>query len=96
MTTEQLWHVLGKLRGLLLEERPEVFPKRMAQQWLVQAEFLPPASVQYYHLAWMIEEIMRFWLHGRREKAMRWLGFVQGGLWSLHLVSIEELREMNR
>lgn len=31
-----------------------------------------------------------------REKAMRWLGFVQGSLWSLGYRSVDELKDMNR
>lgn len=33
---------------------------------------------------------------GRREKAMRWLGFVQGALWAHDFAVIEELKNMNR
>jgi len=31
----------------------------------------------------------------RREKAMRWLGFVQGTLWGWGIATIEELKKMN-
>jgi hypothetical protein len=36
-----------------------------------------------------------FVVEGRREKAMRWLGFIQGVLWMLG-VPLEDLKNMNR
>jgi hypothetical protein len=33
--------------------------------------------------------------YATREKLMRWIGFMQGVLWSDGLYSIDELREMN-
>jgi hypothetical protein len=32
----------------------------------------------------------------RREKSMRWLGFVQGFLWAMHVATIDELKSVNR
>jgi hypothetical protein len=32
----------------------------------------------------------------RREKAMRWLGFVQGYLWTATYCTIEDLKKVNR
>lgn len=49
------------------------------------------------HLLWMCEEgIPGLVREGRIEKAMRWLGFVQGALWAMGEYSIEKLREHNR
>jgi hypothetical protein len=48
------------------------------------------------HLAFMCEEGRRLIAEGRREKAMRCLGFVQGALWADDRASIDELKEMNR
>ena len=31
----------------------------------------------------------------KREKAMRWLGFVQGSLWSWNIASIDEMKRLN-
>jgi hypothetical protein len=33
--------------------------------------------------------------YATREKLMRWIGFMQGALWSLGYYTIDELREMN-
>lgn len=46
---------------------------------------------QASHLLWMCEEAQNFINQGRKEKAMRWLGFVQGVFCVQNLFSIEEL-----
>lgn len=33
---------------------------------------------------------------GRIEKAMRWLGFMQGALWSIDIFSLDELKDHSR
>lgn len=48
----------------------------------------------YRHCRWMIQEATT-WDDSRREKAMRWLSFVQGVLWGEGDVSIDELKQMN-
>jgi hypothetical protein len=47
------------------------------------------------HVAYMLDEIPRFMAVGKREKAMRWLGFAQGFLWTARMADIEELKEAN-
>jgi hypothetical protein len=48
------------------------------------------------HLVFMLEEIPKLLDEGRTEKAMRWLGFVQGAIWAYGLVSIDDLKSSNR
>ena len=48
------------------------------------------------HLYWMLVEIEGFLKEGRREKAFKWLGFIQGVLWSSELCSLEDLKNHNR
>jgi len=48
------------------------------------------------HTAWMLCKIPEFMAAGRHEKAMRWLGFVQGYLWARGLAGIDEMKEWNR
>lgn len=45
-------------------------------------------------IADMVERARGFLADGRREKVMRWLGFMQGVLWS-HGVDLETLKRMN-
>jgi len=48
------------------------------------------------HLHTMFPEVLEFVAKGRREKAMRWLGFIQGVLWVCGLATIDELKNDNR
>jgi hypothetical protein len=48
------------------------------------------------HASGMLDSIDSFMDEGRREKAFRWLGFVQGVLWVRGVYSIDQLKEHNR
>jgi hypothetical protein len=52
---------------------------------------------QLKHVLWMLEEIPKMYdqsIDDRYDgKIHRWLGFVQGWMWSVGLMSINELRE---
>lgn len=44
------------------------------------------------HIMWMIAEALT-WKEERKEKAMRWLGFIQGVLFTKGYYTIKELKE---
>lgn len=48
------------------------------------------------HLLWLSREGLTLIEEERREKAMRWLGFLQGALWGMELVDVKQLKDMNR
>jgi hypothetical protein len=48
------------------------------------------------HVLYMLARVDEFMAAGRREKAMRWLGFVQGWLWASGMSSIDDLKNANR
>jgi len=48
------------------------------------------------HLLWLARNGLQLVVDGRREKAMRWLGFLQGALWARELLTVEQLKDMNR
>ena len=48
------------------------------------------------HCHWMTVEAENFLVQGRREKAMRWLCFIQGCIFTLRLYCINELKDHNR
>ncbi len=48
------------------------------------------------HLHGMLDKAKEFVAQGRIQKAMRWLGFIQGGLWSEAIYTLEELKNHNR
>lgn len=53
-------------------------------------------SKRLEHVAWMCEDIGNLVDEGRQpNKAMRWLGFVQGVLWSSGTCTIDEMRSHN-
>jgi hypothetical protein len=70
----------------------------------------PDVYAQQQHARWMCQEVLRFHpshrigepppdpkeIRAAFEKAMRWLGFIQGVLWSTGVKTIDEMREDNR
>lgn len=48
------------------------------------------------HCKEMIPKIFQFLLEDRMEKVFRWLGFIQGVLYSNELYTIEEMKEHNK
>lgn len=48
------------------------------------------------HCLWMCQEIEHQVQLGERDKAVRWLCFIQGVLWSNGYMSIDSMREDNR
>jgi len=48
------------------------------------------------HLLWLARNGLALVEEERREKAMRWLGFLQGALWGFNLANIDDLKGMNK
>lgn len=48
------------------------------------------------HLCQMVPQMREFLADGQREKAMRWLGFMQGAFWVRGTYTIEELMAHNK
>jgi len=48
------------------------------------------------HSRFMVQQSLEFIEQGRIEKAFRWLGFVQGVLWSQRLFTVEQLADHNK
>jgi hypothetical protein len=81
----------------------------LAGAYLVQlAEALPGTDVvptrnqnarTYFericHLCWMCLQIPAFLESNRIEKAMRWLGFIQGSMWVMGIRTVEEMKRDN-
>lgn len=51
---------------------------------------------QIDHVREMIPKIRGFLVQGRREKAFRWLGFIQGVFYSVGIYTIEDMANHNR
>jgi hypothetical protein len=56
----------------------------------------PGNSKAFEHCLWMCYEIERQVRAGERDKAMRWVCFIQGVLWVSGLLSIDSMRDDNR
>ena len=48
------------------------------------------------HLVWMLGEIVPFYDAGDTEKAMRWLGYVQGACVAHGICTIDQMRDLVR
>lgn len=59
-------------------------------------EILQSLNVGLEHCHGMIEKIVEFIHQGRREKAMRWVCFIQGYLWSQGIYTLTDFMNHNR
>lgn len=55
-----------------------------------------PRSENYEHLIGMVPRLHALLNEGRIEKAMRWLGFMQGALWAEGLFTLDDLKRHSR
>lgn len=94
MTAQDLQNGLRVLRHSLdgISTSP---PLRASTTVWVDPRDNQPIDV-YAHLKWMCDEALSWDLHVRKEKAMRWLGFIQAGLWATGHATIQELKQINR
>lgn len=56
----------------------------------------PTTHPELQHLRYMIGEMRGLIREGRTEKAMRWLGFLQGVLWSQGVFTLEAMKNHSR
>jgi len=89
MTDEKVQEAARRMRAGIGGAYPELGPERIERarpsNWLEVVR----------HLLWMCDRIVDLIAEEQREKAMRWLGFVQGVCWSSGLYSLDELKAMN-
>lgn len=77
----------------LVENYDNPSPKKIAGGYLATVSKIECGSYdEAAHLKWMLGEMRTM---TDTEKLMRWIGFMQGALWSLGYVSIDQWREMN-
>lgn len=53
-------------------------------------------DVHVAHLVWMLGKIEPFYTDGHVEKAMRWLGYVQGVCVAFGICTIEQMKRLNK
>ena len=70
-------------RGII----PVAFPHKL---------YNPRPDEMLAHCAQMLPKMEQFLAEGRVGKVNRWLGFIQGVLWSRGLRSLDDLKNVNR
>lgn len=91
MTADKIREVVARYEKRLTDE--QFLPIKVPDQTQV-GPFL--YGVELQHALWMCDEIQRLLASGEVDRANRWLGFVQGVLWSGGLYSIGEMADHNR
>lgn len=89
MTDDKVLEVVATIDARLAKTGAK--PKRHASVLLLGI----PKRRALDHLRHVCEQIPVFIREGRREKAMRWLGFLQGAVWAFGWYTVEQLGEMN-
>jgi hypothetical protein len=97
MTTEKLKSVLQQYYRMLADDSPlPITAKRLDdEQSRKRAGNIGPVRGMS-HIMWMCVEAQKFVDEGRIEKAMRWLGFIQGVLWMSQARTLEQLKDDSR
>ena len=89
MTNDQKHAVISKYRYALTA------PQVTALRCDVKDTF-PSHLTMTRHILWMLDEMTAMIPdQTKHDKFYRWLGFVQGWLWTSHKYSIDEMREDN-
>ena len=85
MSDEKLLEAIGDYRKMLLEKGVSPDSADRDSKSLTHDEKLS-------HILRMLEKMPDFLSEGRREKVMRWLGFIQGSLWAMDMQSVHDLK----
>jgi hypothetical protein len=88
MTEDRVRFSVQQLEKVFLEHWPEAIPYQAA-------EVSMPVN-RVGHMLWMCKQILLFLQDGRREKALCWLGWVQGAVWAMGVLTIEEMKQDNK
>lgn len=93
MTSDQIIQKSNEYVGLIKSRHPLAKPIKINE--IDTPVFGGLSGID--HLYWMCEEIKQIARKkDKTEKAMRWLGFIQGSLWFAGEFSIRELKSHNR
>lgn len=93
MTNEKLKSLFGIYRAKMDEKMPNIEPKQMTAWDTVQLADAIPAHDRVAHYKYMCEAGQVFVDEGKIDKAMRWLGFLQGVCWRTELFTLDELKK---
>jgi hypothetical protein len=88
MDNDKVNEALRTCDAIIVELADMVYPERYAEENVLSN------ARKLRHTRWMIAETLS-WPASRLEKKFRWLGFIQGVLWTMGLSKIDELKKMN-
>ncbi len=89
MTPEKVLQVIETYRQLFIE-------RGIGKTDYPHDEFLEHVEVGLDHCHGMLDNMVDFVREGRMEKVFRWLGFIQGVLWSNRVYTLTDLKNHNR
>lgn len=93
MTPEQVTKTAAKYREAVVS----CIAAAPGPDYATPGALLNPTMVQAArHAVHMCDKIPEIVAEGNVEKAMRWLGFVQGVLWVIGIRSIDDMKDDNR
>lgn len=98
MSYDKINEALDNLSARIRSHETEPLPLRLSEDdRRADISDLAP-SIVLNHLLFMCEEAKHLLNSSpdKREKVMRWLGFVQGSCWCLGLITLEDGKDMNR
>lgn len=94
MTNEKVCEAFDAAAAAIHKSMPGCGPSRFGGLELPFSHIA--RSEAFCHLLYMCEEGKRMLAEDRREKVMRWLGFVQGTLWAMGVTTIAEAKNANK
>lgn len=92
MTPEKLKSVFANYKGHLDNRHPLVSVLSMEDGWTVVSSSGLGEATRIAHYKYMCDKAVEFVDEGRIEKAMRWLGFLQGALWKEGHFTLDQLK----
>lgn len=92
MTKEKAFEALTKYHDLVVAKFG-VRPTKSHPGWYTLFAKAMSIQQQAQHVSWMCIEAKKFLEVGRTEKAMRWLGFIQGWLWTVNIKVLDDLKK---
>lgn len=98
MTPEKLKSVFVHYRAELDSDQlwKTIAPKQFSEEQTRQPCWMISVWDRIAHLKFMCDEAQRFVDAGRVEKAMRWLGFLQGVFWDKNTFTLDDLKNHSR
>jgi len=96
MDSEKVRQVCASYEQLLQERVPmPLTAERLPEGYSDCTLHTIPTLARFKHLLFMAQEIPKLMDAGRVEKAMRWLGWLQGALWAAGMETLEEAKLRN-